>query len=76
MKSISPQAKVKQIAEMMYPDAEVEVAGRRPPARGGKKYKYQAAVVVDGKYVAFVEERNWRMAYKSLEIALSKSAFQ
>lgn len=78
MKNITPQARVKQLAEMMYPGTTVEVGGCRPSARssGGKKPKYNAGVKIDGKYVVSAQERNWRTAYKTLEIMLTKLSFQ
>lgn len=69
----SPQSKVRQFAEPLFPGRKVEVCGNRGTARGGKKPPYTAQLLVDGKVLASVQERNWRTAYKTLQIAISKS---
>ncbi len=72
MKIISPQKQIRQFVESMYPGHEIEVCGKRPPMRGGKKPPYTAYLVIDGKVVATAQERNWRKAYKTLQINISK----
>lgn len=68
----SPQAKVLQFAMMLYPDRKIDVSGYRCSPRGGKKSPYTAQVFLDGKVVVSVQDRNWRTAYKALQIELSK----
>ena len=72
MKIISPQMQILQLVESMYPGRNVEVSGERPPPRGGKKRPYTACLVIDGKVVVTAQERNWRTAYKTLQINISK----
>ena len=72
-KIISPQQQVQQLAEPMFPGRKVEVRGHRPSrGTGGKKNPYTAHLFVDGRVVATAQERNWRQAYKTLQIAISK----
>lgn len=63
---------IKQLVECLYPGHEVIVTGSRPPPRGGKRYPYRACVIINGKTTFAAEERNWRMAYKSLQIDISR----
>lgn len=70
----TPQSKVRTFAESIYPGHTVEVNGQRGSARGGKKPPYTAFLVVDGKVVATAQEKNWRMAYKTLQINISKGS--
>ena len=72
MKIISPQMQIRYLVESMYPGRNVEVSGERPAPRGGKKRPYTACLVIDGKVVATAQERNWRTAYKTLQINISK----
>jgi hypothetical protein len=69
---LSPQDQIKQLVSDMYPGRDIVVKGRRNPPRGGKKYPYRASLVIDGKTIFTVEERNWRTAYKTLQIIISK----
>lgn len=66
---------VRQFMESMYPGQKVEVCGKRPPMRGGKKPLYTAFLIIDDKVVATAQERNWRMAYKTLQINASKGMY-
>jgi len=70
----TPQSKVRTFAASLYPGRTVEVSGYRGSARGGKKAPYTAQLVVDGKVVATAQERNWRTAYKTLQINNSKGS--
>jgi len=72
MKITSPQKQIQQLVESLFPAHEVEVHGYRGSARGGKKAPYTAQLMVDGKVVATAQERNWRQAYKTLQINISK----
>jgi len=72
MKITSPQKQIQQLVEPMFPGQEAEVHGYRGSARGGKKAPYTAQLVVDGQVVATAQERNWRLAYKTLQINISK----
>jgi len=68
----TPQSKVFKFAEPLFPGQEVEVHGYRGSARGGKKAPYTAQLMVDGEVVATAQEQNWRTAYKTLHITISK----
>lgn len=69
----SPQSKVLQFAEPLFPGCKVEVRGsRNRRGTGGYKAPYTAYLLVDGKVRATGQERNWRTAYKTLQIAISK----
>lgn len=69
----SPQSKVLQFAETLFPGSKVEVSGSRlRRATGGKKAPYTAYLLVDGKVRATGQDRDWRKAYKTLQIAISK----
>ena len=73
----TPQAKVLKFAEPLFPGRKVEVAGsRKTRATGGKRPPYIAHLMVDGKVIATAQERNWRQAYKTLQIVISKGNFQ
>ena len=72
----TPQAKVFKFAEPLFPGREVEVHGYRGSARGGKKPPYTAQLLVDGHVVASAQEKNWRTAYKTLQITISKGNFR
>jgi hypothetical protein len=73
MSSITPQAKTKELAELMHPGCQVEVKGYRSSrGAGGKKPPYTAQLFLDGKVIMSAQERDWRKAYKTLQINLSK----
>jgi hypothetical protein len=74
MKITSPQMQVRQFVKDMYPDKNVEVAGYRASMKraGGKRPPYTAQLFLDGKVVLSAQERNWRQAYKTLQIMISK----
>ena len=74
MNNITPQAKTKELAELLHPGHEVEVKGYRSSSRGagGKKPPYTAQLFLDGKVIMSAQERDWRKAYKTLQINLSK----
>jgi hypothetical protein len=73
MKTESPQMKVRELVESMYPGHEVEVKGYRSSrGAGGKKPPYTAQLFLDGKVIMSAQERDWRKAYKTLQINLSK----
>jgi len=69
---ITPQARITQLAECLYPGRIIKVTGERPPMRGGKKRPFTAYLFVDHKVVASAQERDWRTAYKTLQIQISK----
>jgi hypothetical protein len=71
----SPQSKILQFAQPLFPGSKVEVSGNRNTARGGKKPPYTACLLVDGKVRATGQDRNWRTACKTLQIAISKLSF-
>lgn len=73
-KIISPQTQVKQFVESMYPGRNIEVKGERLSSRGGKKRPYTAYLIIDGKVAATAQEKNWRTAYKTLQINISKGS--
>jgi len=68
----TPQSKVFKFAEPLFPGQELEVCGYRCSARGGKKPPYTAQLFVDGHMVASAQDKNWRSAYKTLQINISK----
>jgi len=73
MKNTTPQAKAKELAELLHPGCQVEVNGyRNTRGAGGKKPPYTAQLFLDGKVVLTAQERDWRQAYKTLQINLSK----
>lgn len=58
---------------MMHPGRAVEVKGyRKARGTGGKKAPYTAQLFLDGKVILSAQERDWRMAYKTLQIQISK----
>jgi hypothetical protein len=69
---ITPQVRIAQLAECLYPGRTIKVTGDRPPMRGGKKRPFTAYLYVDGKVIATAQERDWRTAYKTLQINISK----
>lgn len=65
--------KVRELVESMYPDREVEVKGyRKTRGTGGKKPPYTAQLFLDGRVILSAQERDWRKAYKTLQIQISK----
>ena len=68
----SPQAKTLQFAEMLFPDHKVEVQGSRKVRGGGYKSPYTSCLLVDGKVCATAQEYTWRIAYKTLQIVISR----
>ena len=73
MKTESPQMKVRELVESMYPGHEVEVKGyRSTQGTGGKRAPYTAQLFLDGRVIISAQERDWRKAYKTLQIQISK----
>jgi len=71
----SPQTKILQFVEPFFPGCKVEVRGSRMRrGTGGHKAPYTAYLVVDGKVLVSAQERNWRQAYKTLQINISKTS--
>jgi hypothetical protein len=70
MKSYSPKGRVANIAGIIYPEAQIEVRGSR--VSGNNSHNYVTEVVVNGTILAAGSHRDWRKAYKSLEIEFSK----
>lgn len=65
--------KVRELVESMYPGHEVEVKGyRKTRGTGGKRAPYTAQLFLDGRVVISAQERDWRKAYKTLQIQISK----
>lgn len=69
----SPQIKVREFAASIFHGRQVVVSGYRGAARGGKKSPYTAQLVVDGKVLVTAQESDWRRAYKTLQINISKA---
>ncbi len=59
------------MAEMLYPDKMIDIQAGRVK-RPGKRCPYHVIVLVDKKVVESAEHKNWRIAYKMLEIQLAK----
>jgi hypothetical protein len=75
MKTESPQMKVREFVESMYPGHDVEVKGYRSlRGAGGKRAQYTAQLFMNGKVVISAQERDWRKAYKTLQIQISKGS--
>ena len=73
MNNITPQAKTKELAELLHPGCQVEVKGYRSTrGTGGKRAPYTAQLFLNGRVVISAQERDWRKAYKTLQINLSK----
>jgi hypothetical protein len=73
MNTKSPQMQIKEFMENIHPESEVEVKGYRSVrGTGGKKPPYTAQLFLDGKVIMSAQERDWRKAYKTLQINLSK----
>ena len=65
--------KVRELVESMYPGHEVEVKGYRSTrGTGGKRAPYTAQLFLDGRVIMSAQERDWRKAYKTLQIQISK----
>lgn len=70
MKSYSPKGRVANIADIVYPNAIIEVRGVRiKGVRGGN---FIAEVNINNNTVVRAQHKDWRKAYKMLEIELSK----
>lgn len=74
MNNTSPKGRVTQLAlHCAGEGATVVVLGERLKRRGGgPKPPFYASVLVNGTRVASATHRDWRKAYKGLEIELSK----
>jgi hypothetical protein len=73
MNTKSPQMQIKEFMENIHPGCQVEVKGYRSSrGAGGKKPPYTAQLFLDGKVIMSAQERDWRKAYKTLQINLSK----
>lgn len=73
MKIKSPQMQIKEFVQTVHPDRDIDVKGYRlTRGTGGKKPPYTAQLFIDGKVVLSVQERDWRKAYKTLQINISK----
>lgn len=70
MKSYSPKGRVVSIAGIAYPDAVIEVRGARIKGKLGGQFL--AEVNVNNNTIVRAKDRDWRKAYKMLEIELSK----
>lgn len=67
---INPKARVAALAEIVRPGEFIEVRGGRVKGRSGGYFL--AEVAAAGRVIACSKDRNWRRAYKGLEIELSK----
>lgn len=67
---INPKARVVVLAEMVRPGEIIAVHGSRVKGRGGGYFL--AEVSAGERVIARSRDRNWRKAYKGLEIELSK----
>lgn len=68
---MTPRTRATHAAWAAYPHAgHVAVSGHRPK---GKRGAFVATVTVDGRVMATASHRQWRLAYKGLEIELAKS---
>jgi hypothetical protein len=70
----SPKENVAQAVRLFYPNANVEVHGTRVKGRFGGYFL--AEVFVDGRRLSQARHRDWRTAYKSLQIEFAKSWIQ
>lgn len=70
MKSYSPKGRVANIASIAYPNAIIEVRGTRVKGRFGGNFLVQ--VNINNNTVVRAQHKDWRKAYKMLEIELSK----
>lgn len=71
MKNGSPKAKVLEILIHFNPGYVCEVRGTRIKGRFGGDFLAEA--VVRDNVVARARHRNWRRAYKDLEVEVSKA---
>lgn len=70
-KNHTPKGHVANMASWSFPDATtIIVNGRRAPKTHGGKF--HAELVVDGKLIAEGVEHDWRIAYKTLALRISK----
>jgi hypothetical protein len=69
-KVVNPKARVVALAEMVRPGEDIEVHGSRVAGRGGGYFL--AEVHSGSRVIARARDRDWRKAYKGLEIELSK----
>ena len=70
-KSTSPKAQAAQLAEIAYPGSQIEVRGTRVKGKFGGYFL--AEVYVNDRSVARARHRDWRTAYKGLNIEMSKA---
>ena len=69
----TPKARVIRAAELIVRQgAEIEVRGARVKGRFGGYFLAEASA--DGRVLARSRDRNWRKAYKGLEIELCRQA--
>ena len=71
MKPTSPKARVIQLASLVSSAAAFEVRGTRVKGRFGGYFL--AEVSGDGHVLARFQHRDWRKAYKGLEIELARA---
>ena len=67
---------IAQMAQVLYPESLIEVTGSRKRHNGGKKPPFIVQVNVDGRCLLTAVERDWKTAYKTAGIKLSKGAMQ
>lgn len=70
MAKLGPKEKVAEAVRIVYPDANIEVRGTRVKGRFGGQFL--AEVNVNNNTLARCSHRDWRSAYKSLEIEFAK----
>lgn len=70
MNNVSPKSRVAHAVSMVHPDANIEVRGTRVKGKMGGYFL--AEVNVNGSTVSRARHRDWRTAYKSLEIEFAK----
>jgi len=70
MKATSPKLRVAQMASLVSSASSFEVRGTRVKGRFGGHYL--AEVSGDGQVLARFRHRDWRKAYKGLEMELSR----
>ena len=71
MVSNSPKGRVAQAVSLVHPNASIEVRGTRVKGRFGGYFL--AEVIVNGNTVSRARHKDWRTAYKSLEIEFAKN---
>jgi hypothetical protein len=67
---VSPKARVVALGEMVRPGEPITVRGVRVKGRGGGYFL--AEISAGERVIARSRDRDWRKAYKGLEIELSK----